>query len=616
MSSDFVSEFERCVREYSDSVAVVDDDRRRTYRELNAAANRLARRLSAEGVRTDAIVPIHAERSLEFLIGILAVFKAGGAYLPIDPNWPVGRVSEVLSESGSGTALVSGAASATLREAAALASNPNLRIVDLEEDVSAHVDDDLPIAIRPGDLAYVIFTSGSTGRPKGAMVEHRGMFNHLQCKLDELRMDDRDRLVQNAPQCFDISVWQFLCPLLVGGEVHIVRDAIAHDPVALFGYASAHGITLLEAVPSLIKSALAMFDGGESPREGALDRLRVLMLTGEALEPSVCRGWLARFPAVPIVNAYGPTECSDDVTHFWMRTPPDESDIRVPIGHSIANIRLYVVEEGVSPLRLCEPGEPGELCVAGIAVGRGYVNNPEATRKAFMDDPFAESAPPDRLYRTGDLVRQREDGAFDYLGRIDRQVKIRGRRIELEEIEQVLLRSGMVRDCAVVARSLRPGAGATGEMLVAYVVARAEFDPAALERTLCERLPAYMVPAHIVRLQSMPLTPNGKIDVSDLMSRELATGTDDVEIGYATECQAWLAGIWSSVLQAERIPPQADFFDLGGSSLDGIKLLYAIRKASGIALTYDSIEAHPTLAGMAEVLAPMREAASAPATPS
>jgi len=602
---DFVSVFEQRVRDFPEAVAVVDGERRWTYRELNAAANRLARRLHAEGVRTDGIVPIHAERSLEFLIGILAVFKAGGAYLPIDPNWPVGRVSEVLAESRSAVALVSDATSIKMKDAARLAANEGLRIVGLDEAMSAQDDGDPSTGVRPCDLAYVIFTSGSTGRPKGAMIEHRGMFNHLQCKLDELRMSGRDRLVQNAPQCFDISVWQFLCPLLVGGEVHIVRDAIAHDPIALFDYADLEEITLLEAVPSLIKSALDMF-ASEPPRPGAMGALRCLMLTGEALDPSVCRGWLARFPDVPIVNAYGPTECSDDVTHFWVRTPPDDDDIRVPIGHSIANIRLHVVEEGVLPLRLCAPGDAGELCVAGIAVGRGYVNNPDATRKAFLDDPFTQMSPPDRLYRTGDLVRQRDDGAFEYLGRIDRQVKIRGRRIELEEIEQALLQSGMVRDCAVVARNLRQGTGATSDMLVAFVVARDDFDHATLERSLRERLPVYMVPAHIVRVDAMPLTPNGKIDISDLMSREIAAQACDVEIVYATESQAWLAGIWASVLGAERIPSQADFFELGGSSLDGMKLLYAIKKETGIVLTYESIEDYPTLSSMADMLAPIR----------
>ena len=324
-----------------------------------------------------------------------------------------------------------------------------------------HAEENVPASTLPGNLAYVMYTSGSTGRPKGVMIEHRGMLNHLYAKINDLRLTETDSVAQTASQCFDISVWQMLSVLLVGGHVHILPDEIAHNPTSLLEKVDRMGISILEMVPSLLGAMLEVHEA-EGAYKPALNALRWLLPTGEALAADLCIRWLRLYPHIPLLNAYGPTECSDDVTHYPIFEPPANEEGVMPIGRALANTQLYVLNPHLLPVPV---GVKGELYVGGVGVGRGYIHDEQRTAEAFLPDSF--SADPDaRLYKTGDLARYRPDGTLEFLGRIDYQVKIRGDRIELGEIEAALSEHPEVKECVVTAREDERG----DKQLVAYIV--------------------------------------------------------------------------------------------------------------------------------------------------
>ncbi|HYO60112.1 non-ribosomal peptide synthetase, partial [Archangium sp.] len=365
--------FEAQARRTPKAVAVSSSKGKRTYEELSREVARLAARLRERGVGTESVVALLMDRSLEFLTSVLAVFKAGGAYLPLDAEHPPQRIAQILERSGAVGVLVSKERREELANALALLE-PGVR--PAEWSVEALLQQDGPVAElaapRPEHLAYVIFTSGSTGLPKGAMLEHRGMLNHLFAKVEALGLTGADVVAQTASQCFDISVWQFLAALLVGGQVHIVEDEVAHEPRPLLERLVSSGISILETVPSLLRAVLEELEGPEGGPL-ALSVLRWLIPTGEALPPELCRRWLARYPGIPVMNAYGPTECSDDVTHHPVHVPPGPEVVRMPIGRAVANMRMYVVDQQMRPV---PPGALGELCVGGVGVGRGYLRDP------------------------------------------------------------------------------------------------------------------------------------------------------------------------------------------------------------------------------------------------
>jgi len=579
------------------AVALVHETGEMSYRELNERANRAAHALADRGVGPETVVGLFVHRDQDFLTAVLSVFKAGGAYLPLDPSYPSRRLQQVLNQSRCSFIVVADDLAPQL--ASAMEELPPeespfvLSFGEMQDQ--ALPSENLPVRSVPGNLAYVIYTSGSTGVPKGAMVEQRGMLNHLFVKIEDLQLTGADVVGQSASQFFDISVWQFLAALLVGGRVQIINDDVTHDPWQLLEEIERCGVTISETVPSMLRAMLSELEltGGLGLD---LSSLRWMIATGEALPPDLCRRWLNLYAQIPLLNAYGPTECSDDVTHHVVERAPGEEVSLMPIGQAVRNIRLYILDHR---LRLVPIGIGGELCVGGVGVGRGYLHDPEHTARAFVPHPFsAESGA--RLYSTGDLARFLPDGNIEYLGRLDHQVKIRGFRIELGEIEAVLGGHSEIREAVVLAREDVPG----DQRLVAYVVAGSDSAPSTgeLRDYVKERLPEYMVPSAVVVLETMPLTVNGKVDRQALPAPEASDNQETYGslVAPRTPVEEVLAGIWSEALAVKRVGIKDNFFELGGHSLLVVQIISRVREAFSVELSLREMFENPTVAGLAE----------------
>lgn len=570
--------FEDQVRRTPDRIAVSCGGQVLVYAELNRRANRLAHALIREGVGADSVVALLDRRGIDFLVMILAVLKAGGAYLPLDPEYPDARLAQILTQSNARLVLARHASVRRVAEA-------GMRIVSPESLLTGDEPETDPrVGYGPSNLAYVIYTSGSTGTPKGAMVHHAGLLNNVLSKIDVLGLTGEDIIGQTASQCFDISVWQFLTALACGACTRIVPDETMRDPAALLAAIEADGISVLEIVPSLMR---ALLDWEPLP---PLPALRWLIPTGEALPPEVCLEWLRRYPDIPLLNAYGPAECSDDVAYHRIEEAPAGTSSHVPIGRPIANTRLYVLGPN---LELLPIGVPGELCVAGVGVGRGYLNDSARTALSFVPDPFGAD-PGGRLYRTGDLARWRPDGSLEFLDRLDQQVKVRGFRIELGEVESRLRQHPKVREAAAIVREDRRG----GKQLVAYLVTDdGSRDAEEFRRFLKESLPDYMVPSAFAFLESLPLNANGKLDRKALPEPDAST-TNHRYLAPRNLTEHVLAGIWRDLLNVERVGIHDNFFSLGGDSILAIQIVNRASRA-GVRLTPRQIFQYQTVAELA-----------------
>jgi amino acid adenylation domain-containing protein len=508
-------------------------------------------------------------------------------YLPVEPHFPADRIAAMLSRAKCGLVLTEPGSTDSLDQA--LGSLPGVRklLVGTAYD-EGHGGDDLGIAVAPDQLAYIYFTSGSTGEPKGAMCEHAGMLNHLYAKIDDLGIGEGQVVAQTAPQCFDISLWQLVSALLVGGRTVLVEQEVILDVQQFVDKIVCGRVAVLQVVPSYLEVVLTYLE--QHPRE--LPDLRCVSVTGEALKKELTQRWFAAEPDIKLVNAYGLTETSDDTNHEVMdRVPARE---RVPLGPPISNVHIYVVDEQLSPVPL---GAPGEIVFSGVCVGRGYVNDPDRTKQAFLPDPHREGA---RLYRSGDHGRWLPEGKLEFLGRRDTQVKIRGFRIEIGEIENTLLRVPGVRDGAVVVVE-RPD---RSKHLVAFHSGAGALSVEDLEDRLGESLPVYMVPSAFHRLERLPLTANGKTDKRALavLAGELDAVGDHKEGHDApgTPTERWLAGAWAKVLDIpqDRIGRRDHFFDRGGTSLSAVKLAIALERA----VSLKDVTRHPILADLAALV--------------
>ncbi|MEQ3550080.1 non-ribosomal peptide synthetase [Pseudonocardia nematodicida] len=556
-----------------------------TRAELDRRANRAARTLLAAGLEPEDVVAVVTDRDLDWLVAVVAVLRAGGAYLPVEPHFPAERIARTLTRAGCRWALTT----SETRENLDAAELPGTTVWTVAGAVVSTSDDSDPgVAIGPDALAYLYFTSGSTGEPKGAMCEHAGMLNHLLAKIEDLELGEGCVVAQTAPQCFDISLWQLLAGPLVGGRTVLVEQDAILDVRRFVGTLVEQRVQVAQLVPSYLEVVLTYLESHPTP----LPDLRMVSATGEALKRELVERWFATMPGVPLVNAYGLTETSDDTNHAVLREVPDGD--RVPLGPPVPGVRVYVVDADLQPVPL---GAPGEIVFSGVCVGRGYVNDPDRTAAAFGSDPHR---PGERLYRSGDHGRWRPDGALEFLGRRDNQVKIRGFRIEIGEIENALLRVPGVRDaCVVVAE--RHG----GPALVAFHAGDGP-EQAEVQRRLAERLPGYMVPPAVHRLDPLPVTPNGKIDRKALAAQASSTAdtpTADTSVpdtGGPSPAEQRVVDAVARVLDlpAGTVAPRDHFAELGGSSLSAVKLVIALDRA----VTVRDVLLNPVLADLAGLL--------------
>jgi non-ribosomal peptide synthetase-like protein len=499
--------FEERAAARPEAIAAVCRDRRWTYGELNAHANRLGEALLARGLLPQDVVAVVSERDLEWMAAVLAIFKAGGCYLPVEPHLPADRIAAMLSRAECRLVLTQPGSSTTLEHA--LEALPGVAALGFDEALAeGRGDGDLGVTVGPDQLAYIYFTSGSTGEPKGAMCEHAGMLNHLYAKIDDLELHEGDVVAQVAPQSFDISLWQLVSALLVGGQTLIVEQELILDIEGFVEKIAGDRVNVLQVVPSYLEALLSYLEA--YPHE--LPDLRCISVTGEAVKKELLRRWFAFRPEIKVMNAYGLTETSDDTNHEVMAAVPDSS--RVPLGRPVRNVRVYVVDEQLSPVPL---GAPGEIVFSGVCVGRGYINDPDRTQHAFRADPHRAG---ERLYRSGDYGRWRPDRKLEFLGRRDHQVKIRGLRIEIGEVESAFLRVEGVATAAVVVAE-----GAAGGKHLVGFYAGSPHDAETLRAALGGSLPSYMIPSAFNRREALPLTSNGKVDRKALVRLAEKGGT-------------------------------------------------------------------------------------------
>jgi amino acid adenylation domain-containing protein len=577
--------FEERVRQHPERIAAVQNRRQWTYAELNGRANQIARALLARGLQAEEIVGVVAERNLEWMAAVIGILKAGGAYLPFEPHFPADRIVRTLTRANCRMVLTEAGSTASLNEA--LAEMPAVTKL-LLEDVGAegHATHDLAVEVRPDQLAYVYFTSGSTGEPKGAMCEHEGMVNHLYAKIEDQGIGPGDVVAQSAPQCFDISLWQLVSALVVGGRTLIIGQDRILDIERFVDTVEQGEVAVFQVVPSYLEAVVAYLE--DKPR--ALPHLRCVSATGEALKQELVRRWFTVLADVKLVNAYGLTETSDDTNHEVMTAAPAGG--HVPLGRPVPNVRIHILDERQ---RLVPLGAPGEIAFSGVCVGRGYINDPERTAQAYSTDPFVEGA---RLYRAGDYGRWSPDGKLEFLGRHDNQVKISGFRIEIGEIENALLRVPGVRDGAVVV-----GQGADqSKFLVAFYSSSRPLDVDEIRHHVASRVPAYMVPTAYRWHESLPLTANGKIDRKALgrMAQE-AVPEADAPAEALTVTEQRLIEAWATVLGLPpgRIRRHDSFSELGGTSLSAVKLVVLLKRA----VSLQDVLRTPVLADLATLLA-------------
>ncbi|MBU7581849.1 MAG: amino acid adenylation domain-containing protein [Nostoc sp. TH1S01] len=573
--------FEAQVEKTPDAVAVVFENQQLTYRELNQRANQLAHYLQKLGVRPEVLVGICVERSLEMIVALLGIFKAGGAYLPLDPSYPQERLKFMLEDSQISVLLTQQNLLTTLP--------PNCaQIICLDSDwesIAAYQNNSINSNVNSSNLSYTIYTSGSTGKPKGVQITHSSVLNFLTTMQQKLQLTNVDKLLSVTTLSFDIAVLEIFLPLTTGAKLILVSREIATDGRQLLQQLNNSAVTIMQATPATWRMLLdAGWEGNA--------QLKILC-GGEALPQNLASQ--LRQKAASVWNLYGPTE-----TTIWSTIHQvDEHEAFVPIGCPIANTQIYILDKHLQPVPI---GVPGEIYIGGAGLARGYFNRPELTNEKFIPNPFT---PATLLYKTGDLARYLPNGAIEYLGRIDYQVKIRGFRIELGEIETILTQHEDVQVSCVIVREDNPG----DKRLVAYIVAKTGNLSSTnnselisqLRKYLKENLQEYMVPSAFVLLEKLPLTPNGKIDrralpIPDHTDSNIGT----TYIAPRTPVEEQLAKIWAKLLKVKQVGIEDNFFDLGGHSLLLTQLIFQIRQTWKIELPLSSLFAMPTIAALAQ----------------
>ncbi|WP_421558599.1 non-ribosomal peptide synthetase [Pseudomonas canadensis] len=553
----------------SDATALVWDGGSLTFAQLHTQANRLAHYLRDKGVGPDVCVAIAAERSPQLLVGLLAIIKAGGAYVPLDPDYPAERLAYMLKDSG---------VHLLLTQTALLEQVPSAEGVCVIAMDSLHLDSwptqPPGLHLHGDNLAYVIYTSGSTGQPKGVGNTHAALAERLQWMQATYQLNETDVLMQKAPISFDVSVWECFWPLITGCRLVLAGPGEHRDPHRIAQLVQEHGVTTLHFVPPLLQLFI------DEPLVAECTSLRRLFSGGEALPAELRNRVLAQLPAVQLHNRYGPTETAINVTHWHCRAEDGE---RSPIGRPLGNVICRVLDEQLNPVPL---GVPGELCIGGIGLARGYLGRAGLTAERFVADPYGEAGA--RLYRTGDRARWNADGVIEYLGRLDQQVKLRGFRVEPEEIEARMLALEGIAQAVV---RVRDG------QLIGYFTAQGELDEEDVKTALAAELPEYMVPALLMRLDAMPLSPSGKLD-----RRALPEPVWQVRehVEPETALQQQIAAIWREVLGLPSIGLRDDFFALGGHSLLATQIISRTRHACDVELPLRTLFEASELGAFAE----------------
>ncbi len=560
-----------------DAVAITAHDSVLTYAQLAEHAARIAAELGRRGARPGNLIGMAIDRSAAAVAAILGILEAGCAFVPLDPNYPADRLRFMVADC---------APSTVIGTEDALPGGYDGDLVDLDELLAEPAGSAGPAEVSGDDPAYVLYTSGSTGRPKGVVIPHRGIVNRILWENTTYPTGPGDAILLRTPLSFDISLWEIFVPLSTGARLVVADPLYRDDPRYLVDLVRDEGVTSIALVPSLLQALLE-----DEPGLRECTALRDVFCGGEALSPGLVRKFFDTVDA-GLHNMYGPTEYSIDATYWDCRVDPV-----IPIGHPLANTRLYVLDDQG---RQVADGEAGELHIAGLGLALGYLNRPELTHERFVPDPFHDG----RMYRTGDLVRHRPDGALEFLGRTDDQVKLRGFRVELGEVERAVLATDGVESAAVT--TLGEGADTN---LVAYVVP-AGVTPELVRATVAERLPHYMVPAQVVPLDRFPLGPSGKVNKAALPPP--ASGHAPVQEGgsaYADSEEATMvAEVFTEVLGVQAVPVDADFFELGGNSLQAVRLINRLRKRVRGGVSLATLIERPTVAGIAAAIREARPA--------
>jgi amino acid adenylation domain-containing protein len=572
--------FEERAAAHPEALALMYDDYKVSYAQLNRRANQLAHHLLSLGVKPDDRVAICAARGIDMVVGLLGIMKAGAGYVPLDPAYPAERLDFMLRDSAPAALLTQEALATSLpslgQPVVLLDGAADLALI---EGCDAANPDPQALGLSASHLAYVIYTSGSTGLPKGVMNAHRGLCNLAHAQIDTFGVNAGSRVLQFVSLSFDVCISEITMALCSGASLHLAPAAALLPGEPLLATLRTHRISHV-SLPMAVLAAL--------PADAQLGEVHTLIVGGEALPPALADHWWAR---CKLFNSYGPTEATVCATVYECHAP---HAALVPIGRPLANTRIYILDAAGAPVPL---GVTGEIHIGGVQVARGYLNRPELTAERFIPDPFGDD-PQARLYKTGDLGRWLADGNIDYMGRNDFQVKLRGFRIELGEIESRLTACEGVREAVVVAREDAPG----DKRLVAYLVARdgAALLPATLRAQLGSALAEYMVPSAFVMLDALPLTPNGKVDRKALPAPDgaaIALRSYEAPQG---ELENTIAAIWQALLGVPQVGRNDHFFELGGYSLLATQFVARLRDATGIDLPLMKVFQAPILASLAD----------------
>lgn len=576
----FIELFEEQVCRTPDAAAVITKDSTMTYSELNRRANKLAKVLRAEGVKRNAIVAIILERSESMLVSIFAIIKAGGAYLPIDPDYPENRIAYILENSQACLVLT--------REKYFNKVNAVTPKLDVDKQSYESNGENLELINTPQDLIYVIYTSGSTGNPKGVMIEHRSLVNRINWMQKAYPLTEADTIIQKTTYTFDVSVWELLWWSVVGAKVCLLEHNQEKDVSAIVEAMCKYQITTAHFVPSMLRIFLDYLE--EHQKYDEVLSLNRVFTSGEALQTKQVTDFeavLFKESGTQLINLYGPTEATIDVSYF--NCFEQRLDRTIPIGKPIDNIKLFIVDNNHLMLPV---GVPGELCIAGDGVARGYLNNQELTDQKFITHPYV---PNSKLYKTGDLARWLEDGNIEYLGRIDHQVKLRGFRIELEEIESLLLKYPGIKEAVVVMKK----DSNHYEYLCAYFSADLTITAKLLRNYLLAHLPEYMIPAYFEQLIHMPLTANGKLDRKQLPEPDRRHSASSTYREPSNAVEATISEIWRDLLQLDEVGVEDNFFEIGGHSLKVTQMISLLSKKLSVDVPFREIFNAPTIRELA-----------------